>query len=109
MAAAVRIDNTKTSARPCNGDKENFIGGFIMTVIAMSIKDKEYLYKASTAHTVSKSNARKICDMLNSLKYKLDDDHVWFVHEVDKYDNAYIYAERQKFTLYKGTLKEKLN
>ena len=39
MAAAVRIDNTKTSARACNGDKENFRGGLI--IMYYTFRDKE--------------------------------------------------------------------
>ena len=81
-----------------------------MTVLAKSVKGQEFFYNARSAHFVSERNAKAICKMLNELRYLLDkDNEVWFIHEVDQYDNAYYYAQDQRFTLYKGMLKRKFS
>ena len=68
-----------------------------MFVVAKSLKGKEFFYVASSAHAVPKTSAKKICDDLNSVNYDLNEKYVWHVHEVDQYDNAFYYAEHQKF------------
>ena len=78
-----------------------------MLVLAKSIKGKEYLYNASSVHSVSKKSAKAIKDTLNTIQYHLHDNEVWYLHEVDCYDNAYIYAKEQSFTVYKGKIKDK--
>ena len=77
-----------------------------MTILAISAKGQEYLYRASTAHKVSKAKAKMIADALNRIQYKIKDNEVWFIHEVDQYDSAYVFAEGQKFTTYKNKLRE---
>ena len=58
------------------------------------------------AHKVAEAKAQKVADALNGINYKLDDKHVWYVHDVDQYDNAFYYAESQRFTYGKnGTIK----
>lgn len=69
-----------------------------MKVVALSVKGQEFLYKASTAHKVAEEKAQKVADALNEVKYKLDGNYVWYVHDVDQYDDAYYYAEAQRFT-----------
>lgn len=77
-----------------------------MKIVAISVKGHEYLYNASTAHKVAEAKAQKVADALNGINYKLDDKHVWYVHDVDRYDNAFYYAESQRFTYGKnGTIK----
>lgn len=77
-----------------------------MKIVAIAVKGHEYLYKASTAHKVPEKNAQKVADALNEVKYKLTEDRVWHVYDVDMYDNAYYYAEGQRFTCGKnGTIK----
>lgn len=78
-----------------------------MLVLAMSLKNQEYLYKARTARKVSKASAETICKIVNEYKflYSCHPGYVWAVHEVDKYDSAYDYAQLQDFTIRKGIVK----
>lgn len=76
-----------------------------MFVVAKSAKGHEYMYSAKSAHMVSKTSAKYICEKLNELKYGLKDGEVWFIHEVGPYDSAYDYGEIQKFTQRKGIIK----
>jgi len=78
-----------------------------MKVIAISAKGHEFLYKPSTAHKVSERSGRKIMDALNKAGYKLKENEVWHMHDVDCYDNAYAYASYQEFTIYKGSIRER--
>lgn len=73
-----------------------------MTILALSAKDQEFLYQPKTAHAVSKTSAGKIRDALNNAGYKTTPDSVWYIHEVNEYDNAFYYAEYQRFTLHKN-------
>lgn len=75
-----------------------------MLVIAKSVKGKEFLYKADTARKVSKASAEKICEIVNDMKWRLEENEVWHIHEVDQYDDAYFYAERQAFTIRNGVV-----
>lgn len=77
-----------------------------MKIVAQAIIGQEFFYKASTAHKVPEKNAQKIADVLNEIKYKLTEDRVWHVFDVGMYDDAYYYAEWQRFTYGKnGTVK----
>lgn len=78
-----------------------------MLVIAKSVKGKEFLYKANTARKVSARSANTILSVLNEMKWRLSDDEVWHIHEVDEYDNAYWYAQRQAFTIRNGVVSAK--
>lgn len=69
-----------------------------MKIVAQAVKGHEYFYNARTAHKVPEKNAQKVADALNEIKYKLSEDSVWHVFDVDMYDNAYYYAEGQRFT-----------
>ena len=73
-----------------------------MLVIAKSVEGKEFLYKAETARKVSARSANTILSVLNDMKWRLSDGEVWCIHEVDEYDAAYFYAQRQAFTIRKG-------
>lgn len=73
-----------------------------MKIVAISVKGQEFLYKPRTAHKVSNKSANYICAELNRVQYKIDDNHVWHIHEVDEYDDASVYAEEQSFTVRKG-------
>ena len=78
-----------------------------MTVVARSVKGKEFLYSAASAHRVEEKKAQTIADALNHAEYGITPDQVWFVHDVGPYDNAYAYGEIQGFQLRKnGTIKE---
>lgn len=82
------------------------MGGNYMLILAKSCKGSEFLYSAKSAHAVSKASAAKIRDIVNQYKYKLSENEVWHIHEVSYYDDASFYAERQKFTIRKGIVKE---
>ena len=70
-----------------------------MVVVAKSVRGHEFLYNPRSAHAVSARKANSICKELNKLKYLLDNENeVWYVHEVDQYDAARVYAEEQRFT-----------
>jgi len=76
-------------------------------VIAKSIKGKEFLYNAASARKVSKRSANTILSVLNEMKWRLSENEVWHIHEVDEYDNAYYYAQRQAFTIRNGIVSAK--
>lgn len=80
-----------------------------MKVVAKSLKGHEYMYSAKSAHKVPNSSAQAICDALNECKYKLKENEVWFIHEVDRYDNAYEYAEVQAFSRRNGSIRRVSN
>lgn len=77
-----------------------------MKVIAIACEGKEFLYRASTAHKVSKASADIICKALNDIRYKLNPGEVWHVYDVSGWENAGIYSETQAFRRYKGRLQE---
>lgn len=77
-----------------------------MLILAISVKDREYLYKANTARAVSKNSAQKICDIVNECKYQLKPGEIWHIHEIDKYDIAYDYAARQEFKIRRGIVSD---
>ena len=76
-----------------------------MKIIAKSKAGAEYLYKAESAHAVSERSAETILRVLNENKWNLRDGEIWHIHDVDSYDNAYYYAQGQKFTIRKGIVK----
>lgn len=78
-----------------------------MKVLAISLKDHEFMYKAATAHKVSARSGESIMDALNKARYDLKENEVWHMHEVDSYDNAYSYATYQEFSVYKGNIRER--
>ena len=77
-----------------------------MIVLAKSVKGAEYMYKASTAHKVSKASAEKIAAALNEKKWQLNDGEIWYMHDVAEFTNAGAYADRQSFVIRAGVLKE---
>jgi hypothetical protein len=75
-----------------------------MLVLAKSIEGQEFLYSARSARRVSARSAEKIRDAINAARWNLNEGEVWHLHEVDEYDNAFFYAERQSFTIRKGVI-----
>ncbi len=75
-----------------------------MKIVAKSIKGKEFMYSAKSAHKVSERSANLICKLLNDINYHLNEGETWFIHDVDKYDTAYEYASFQAFTRRNGKL-----
>lgn len=65
-----------------------------MFIISKAIKGKEFLY--SNYFTIlckNESQAQKLAEHLNSHnescteKFRLKENEIWFVYEIDKYDN----------------------
>ena len=78
-----------------------------MFVIAKSLKGAEYMYKAESAHKVSERSAKTILQVLNDKRWDLKENEVWAIHEVWNIDNAYYYAQDQKFTIRNGIVKKR--
>lgn len=79
-----------------------------MKIVAIAEKGREFIYITRTAHKVNAAKAARIVELLNAAKYKLPDAEktTWFIYDVDRYDNAFYYAEGQSFTLGKRGLIE---
>ena len=79
-----------------------------MKVVAKSVKGKEFFYNPRSAHFVSEKNAQLICEVLNKINHDLKADEIWHIHDVDKYDVAFDYAQEYKFIINsKGCLVER--
>ena len=72
-----------------------------MKVVARSVKGREFLYSAASAHKVAPKKAQMIADALNHAGCGITPEQVWFVHDVGMYDNAYAYGEVQEFQMRK--------
>lgn len=81
-----------------------------MIVLAKAVKGKEFLYTASSCHEVSKASADMICDALNKANYNLKEGEVWYKYtNFCRYSSGWEYATGQKFTKYKGKIREVRN
>ena len=78
-----------------------------MKILAIAEKGREFIYAPKTAHKVNAAKAEKVAAILNECGYMLTDAarYTWHVYDVDRYDNAYVYAQYQKFTYGKTGLK----
>ena len=78
-----------------------------MIVLAKAILGKEFFYEFSSCHEVSKASADMICKALNDAKYDLKDSEVWHKFtDFCQYSNGWTFALGQKFTRYKGRIRE---
>ena len=78
-----------------------------MVVLAKAVLGKEFLYDASSSHEVSKASADVICKALNDAKYQLKEGEVWYrYNDFCQYSGGWPYACGQKFTKYKGRIRE---
>lgn len=68
-----------------------------MTILAKTTKGQEFIYDMRTAHRVNSAKANKVCEILNNIKWHLSEGQEWHRYEVDKYDNAFLWAETQQF------------
>ncbi len=75
-----------------------------MVIIAKTRKGSEFVYNSSTAHAVTKRDGGKIAEKLNALNYDLKQGEMWHVYNIDKYSNAFQYADNQHFTLHRNGL-----
>jgi hypothetical protein len=72
-----------------------------MLFIARSIKGSEFMYSTKELYEVPKSSAKKICDVLNSNSYHLNDGETWYVHEGYEWDTPI----NGKAKMYKGNVR----
>lgn len=77
-----------------------------MKLIAKSAIGEEFMYSRASAHAVSNASAEIICNALNDRKFRLNDGEVWAVHDCGNYELEFTAAGYQKFTRYKGTIRE---
>ena len=81
-----------------------------MIVLAKAIKGQEFLYNRESVHEVSKASADLICKALNEAKYNLKDNEVWHKYtDFCQYSGGWEYATCQKFTRFKGHIRERKN
>ena len=77
-----------------------------MKIVAKTIKGSEFIYSKRSAYHVNKKHADLIAESLNRCRYGLKENETWHVYEIDRYDDAYAWAEVQSFYFTKnGTLK----
>ncbi len=75
-----------------------------MKILAKTHKGAEFMYNACSAHAVSERSAGKILEIINAHNYKINPEkgETWHIYDVDQYDNAFYYAQSQKFTIRRG-------
>ena len=75
-----------------------------MKIIAKTVKGKEFLYNPKTARKVSARSAEKILDAVNAHKSMLGaaENEIFHIYDIDKYDTAYEYAQKQAFIIRNG-------
>lgn len=78
-----------------------------MKIVALAKKGAEFMYRSATAHAVPEKRAAEIAAALNLVNYKTDPGLVWYVYDVDQYDDAFQVAVEQKFFFRDGSLCEK--
>ena len=76
-----------------------------MKLIAMAIKGKEYLHSRQNAFFVSDRSAKKICEIMNNVKFRIkNDSETWHIYDYDFTQESYVTG---KLTIYKGIVKLK--
>lgn len=75
-----------------------------MIILAISPKDKHFIYDATTARKVSKKSADTILKIVNEYEFLLSchPGCEWYKYEVNEYDSGYHYAQFQSFTIRNG-------
>ena len=81
-----------------------------MKIIAKTIPGKEFMYNPKTARKVSAKSAKIILDIVNEYKFLIEDSskEIWHIYDIDEYDTAYFYANRQAFTIRNGIVTAKV-
>ena len=78
-----------------------------MVVLAKAVLGQEFFYEAASCHEVSKASADVICKALNDAKYNLKDGEIWHKFtDFCQYSNGWPFALGQKFTRFKGRIRE---
>ena len=78
-----------------------------MKIIAKTVIEKEYMYSVKTARKVSSRSAEIILKVVNEHKAILgaNENEIFHIYDIDEYDTAYFYAQRQAFTIRNGIVK----
>lgn len=80
-------------------------GIYNMKLIAMAVKGKEYLHSRQNAFFVSDRSAKKICEVMNDVKFRIkNDSETWHIYDYDFTQESYVTG---KLTIYKGIVKLK--
>lgn len=73
-----------------------------MKLLAKTQKGKEFIYERADSGICSNNGAKRICDGLNSIRYKCkNDDQIWWIYDVDIGDKMYI---ENKYSIYRNTI-----
>lgn len=75
-----------------------------MKILAKTHKGAEFMYSARSAHAVSERSAAKILEIINAHNFRIDPakNETWHLYDVDQWDDAFYYAQGQKFTIRNG-------
>lgn len=69
----------------------------MIKVVAKGVKGKEFFYSAHSAHRAPVKRIREVVEILNENKYQLKDGETWHIYEVGEYEDAFYYADHQRF------------
>lgn len=76
-----------------------------MKLIAKTNKGTEYFHSKENAFFVSDRSAKKICEVMNNVKFRLrNDNEVWHIYDYDYGQGNYVTG---KLIIYKGVVKLK--
>lgn len=76
-----------------------------MKLIAMAVKGKEYLHSRQNDFFVSDRSAKKICEVINDVKFRIkNDSETWHIYDYDFTQESYVTG---KLAIYKGIVKLK--
>lgn len=66
-----------------------------MKMIAKAVDGREYLHsvKVGECFFVSDRKAKQVCDIMNDIKYNLQEGRVWHVYDYDYYMLFYVHLE----------------
>lgn len=77
-----------------------------MKIIAKTRIGQEFLYNTSSMHSVSDRGAAYVVRVLNEYKYKLKEGETWHAYEPQYGDLDYTPAAHQRFSIYRGIVKD---
>jgi hypothetical protein len=76
-----------------------------MKLIAMTVKGKEYLHSKTYAFFASDRSAKKICEVMNNVKFRIKNNlETWYIYDYDFTQESYVTG---KLTIHKGIVKLK--
>lgn len=80
-----------------------------MKIIAKTIIGNEFLYSAKSARKVSAKSAEKILSVVNEHKslLGLKENEIFHIYDVNEYDDAFYYAQKQSFIIRNGIVSAK--